>query len=80
MVKFKRFGYCAINLVLCLNRSTSEYLRAFQLHCYSYGIPTHCLSDMGSQLISGSNMKSYINDYETSFYFEPNNIKPLTFQ
>ena len=71
----------AINLKLCHDLTTDEFLRAFQLHCYEYGVPSHCISDLGSQLVAGSNcIASFLNDYESSLYFQENNINPIKFE
>ena len=71
----------AINLKLCMDLTTEEFLRAFQLHCFEYGIPTHCISDLGSQLVAGSNViTSFLNDYESTLYLQENNISPIKFE
>ena len=41
----------AINLKLCLDMTVGNFLRAFQLHIFEFGIPEICLSDMGSQIV-----------------------------
>ena len=69
----------AINLKICQDLSMKEFLRSFQIHTFEYGVPQHCISDLGSQLSAGFNlMKDFINDPETLSYFEVNNVKPLS--
>ena len=71
----------AINLKLCNDLSTAEFLRAFQLHTFEYGIPQFCVSDLGSQLVAASNViTDFINDPDTLLYFEENGVKPLKFE
>ena len=44
-------------------------------------MPQPCISDLGSQFTAGFNLLTdWLNDPETSAYFERNNIKPLSFQ
>ena len=71
----------AINLKLCMDLTTEEFLRSFQLHCNEYGIPTHCVSDLGSQLVAGSNtITSFLNDHESILYLQENNIMSVKFE
>ena len=71
----------AINLKVCDNLSVKEFLRAFQLHCFEFGIPEICVSDLGTQLVAGANiMQSFLSDHETRLYFEENNVRPIQFQ
>ena len=71
----------AINLKICRSLGLADFLRAFQLHCFEYGIPQLCVSDLGSQLVAGANtISSFINDPQTNQYFEENGITPLSFQ
>ena len=70
----------AVNLKICQNLSMKEFLRAFQIHCFEYGVPQLCISDLGSQLSAVVNfLRDYLNDHEVQIYFESNNIKPLKF-
>ncbi|XP_068224198.1 uncharacterized protein, partial [Palaemon carinicauda] len=71
----------AINLKICFDLSTVEFLRAFQIHTYEYGIPELCLSDLGSSLVAGANiMTDFLRDSDTQAYFEENNVKSPTFE
>ena len=57
-----------------------EFLRDFQIHCFEYGVPQLCISDLGSQLSAGVNLlRNYLNDHEVQIYSKSNNIKPLEF-
>ena len=70
----------AINLKICRSLDVPDFLRAFQMHCFEYGIPQLCISDLGTQLVAGANIiSSFIADPETQLYFEENNVKPLSF-
>ncbi|XP_066947446.1 uncharacterized protein [Macrobrachium rosenbergii] len=70
----------AINLKICSNLSVVEFLRAFQLHCFEFGIPSFCISDLGTQLTAGANIISdFFKDHETRKYFDENNVQPLSF-
>ena len=71
----------AINLIICKDYSLKEFLRAFQIHTFQWGLPQYVISDLGSQLVSGSNVISqFLNDPETFHYFKSNNIKPFKFE
>ena len=71
----------AINLKICSDLTVKEFLRAFQLHCFDFGIPQLCISDLGTQLTAGANIiKNFLSDHQTQLYFEENNVRPLTFQ
>ena len=71
----------AVNLKICHDLSLKEFLRAFQMHTFEYGVPQLCISDLGSQFTAGFNLLTdWVNDPETSAYFESNNVKPLSFQ
>ena len=37
----------AINLKVCSDMSVENFLRAFQLHIYNFGLPERCYSDSG---------------------------------
>ena len=70
----------AVNLVLCEDASAGEFLRAFQLHTYMYGIPSFCMSDLGSNLTAGSKIiQDYLSEAETHAFFEENGISTVTF-
>ena len=71
----------AVNLKICRSLNVPDFLRAFQLHVFEYGIPQLCISDLGSQLVAGSNIiSSFLSDPETQLYFEEKNVKPISFQ
>ena len=71
----------AINLKICKSLNVSDFLRAFSLHCFEFGIPQLCVSDLGSQIVAGANtISSFINDPSSQLYFEEKGIKPLTFE
>ena len=70
----------AVNLVICMDLSVKEFLRAFQMHSFQFGIPEYCISDLGSQIVSGANIiQDYLKDHETVSYFERNGVQSLKF-
>ena len=71
----------AVNLVVCEDASTSEFLRGYQLHSYTYGLPQVQTTDLGSNLFAGSKIISnFLNDAETHAFFKENGIKPVKFE
>ena len=69
----------AINLEVCLDLSVSEFLRGFQIHCFKYGVPSACTSDLGSQLTAGANiLKSLLGDSESRLYLEAFGIEEFS--
>ena len=71
----------AVNLKICLDLSTNEFLRGFQMHIFEHGIPQKCFSDLGSQLVAGGNIiKDNLKDPETQNYFLENNVVPISFE
>ena len=70
----------AVNLKLCVDQSTDEFLRSFQLHCFDFGIPENCTSDLGSQIVAGANiLKTYFSDADTQNYLNEKGIKHFKF-
>ena len=70
----------AVNLLVCKDLSVDEFLRAFQLHCFQFGLPEYCISDLGSQLVSAANViTDYLKDHQTQAYFEQNGVKSIRF-
>ena len=71
----------ATNLKVCSNLSTEEFLRAFQLHSFEYGIPQYCISDQGTQIVAaGNKIQSFLSDFETQKYFQESGVKSLKFE
>ena len=71
----------AINLKLCRSLNVSDFLRAFSLHCFEFGIPELCISDLGTQLVAGANIiTTFLDDPHTQLYFEEKGVKPISFQ
>ena len=61
----------AVNLKICWDLRTKEFLRALQLHCLQYGVPQLCLSDLGSSFVAGANIvRDLLKDADTQKYFE----------
>ena len=70
----------AINLKLCLDLSVDNFVRAFQLHVFDHGFPSVCLSDLGSQLVAGTDrIAECIKDPYTQRYLSENNIHSTAF-
>ena len=71
----------AVNLVICQDLTVKEFLRAFQIHSFQFGIPEYCISDLRTQLVSASNIiLDHIKDHETQSYFDRNGVQPLKFE
>lgn len=71
----------AINLMVCVNADTSEFLRAMQLQVYEYGMFTECRADLGSQITAGFNLlRSFFSDSETKAYFHEKGIKCIVME
>ncbi|XP_068209187.1 uncharacterized protein [Palaemon carinicauda] len=61
----------AINLKVCLNMTSGEFIRALQLHSFEYGVPELSLSDLASSLVAGANIiTDFLYDPETPKFFE----------
>ncbi len=70
----------AINLKVCLDLTNSNFLKAFQLHTFEFGLPELILSDLGSQIVACSNIiMDFIKDPETQLYFQETGVKSPTF-
>ena len=70
----------SINLKLCIDLTTEEFLRAFQLHVFEYGLPSIVLSDLGSSLVSGADIiTNFLKDPVTCTYFKENGSKCIEF-
>lgn len=71
----------AVNLKVCLDLTVNEFLRAFQLHCFQYGVPQLCMSDLGTQIVAGGNIiQDFLKDTDTQNYFKEKGMKNLTFE
>ena len=71
----------AVNIQVCNSLSLRDFLRAFQIHIYEYGVPQLFISDLGSQLSAGINViKDIVNDVEVKQFFDFQGVKPITFQ
>ena len=70
----------AINILVCQSLDVKDFLRAVQIHIYSYGIFESCMADSGSQLVAGFNIvRNFLDDSETSDYLNTHNIRKLEF-
>ena len=70
----------AVNLIICNNFSTAEFLRALQIHSFKYGLPSLCFSDLGTQLVAGTEIiATFLNDHETVKYLNESGISKVNF-
>ena len=70
----------AVSMKVCPDLSVREFLLAFQKHCLEFGVPSYCVSDLGTQLVAGANViKSFLDDYESKEYFNSHGIKGISF-
>ena len=70
----------AVNLKVCLDLTTSEFLKALQTHIFEYGVPERVLADLGSSIVSGGNVISgFLNDPTVTSVLDEFNIKPMSF-
>ena len=71
----------ALNLKICDNLSTGEFLRCFELHCFEHGVPSICFSDLGTQITAGANIiKTFLNDYTCQEYLKQKGISNFNFE
>ena len=72
----------AINLEICNDLSANSFLKSLQMHIFKHGLMELCLSDLGSQIVAGSNrIEAYIlNDSEVYKFFKYNNIQGPKFE
>ena len=72
----------AINLKLCFDLSTSEFLKSLQKQIFQLGLPSLILSDSGSQILAGAKkVNKYIFDDQLfQNFLKENNISHINFQ
>ncbi|XP_068226530.1 uncharacterized protein [Palaemon carinicauda] len=71
----------AINLKLCFDMTVPTFLRALQLHIWEYGTPQLCFSDMGSQIVAGTNLISdFLSDPDTVQYLQEHGMRAVEFE
>ena len=64
-----------------MDLSVREFIRAFQMHTFQFGLPEYCISDLGSQLVSAANViKDYLKDHQTQSYFQENGVQSIRFE
>ena len=70
----------AISLKVCESLSASDFLRAFELHNFLWGVPRRVYSDLGSQIVAGGKLISdFLKDEESLKYFEDEGVEPIVF-
>ena len=68
----------AINFKMTEDLSTEEFLRVLQLHSFEFGTPAYCISDMGTQIIAGTNqISTFLNDPETRKYLKEHKVESV---
>ena len=71
----------AINLKICRDLSLNVFLKCFQVHCFEYGLPVYCITDLGSQLVAASNViTDLLRDPASREYVAERNVKCLQFE
>mgnify|MGYP000226994671 CR=1 FL=1 len=71
----------AINVKICADLSTANFLRALQLHVFDHGIPETCYSDLGSSIVRGGEIiTQFFEDVTVKSYLAENGIKSVNFQ
>ena len=70
----------AINFIICADLSVSQFMRAFQLHCFEYGVPEVVHSDLGTQIVAaGNTVSSVVTDPDVLAYCSEQGISPPKF-
>ena len=71
----------AISLKICLSADTEEFLYSMQMHIYEFGLFQHCMSDLGSQIVTGTRIiADFLDDIHCKEFFEQHGSKSLTFE
>ena len=71
----------AINLNVCTDLTTKDFVTALQLHIFEFGVFSLCISDVGSQLVARANLVlTFLSEPETHSFFQENGMKALKFQ
>ncbi len=70
----------AVNLIICDQITTSEFMRALTIHILEYGVPSKVLSDNGTPIVQGmSLLKESLDSVEVKNFLKEQNIEILTF-
>ena len=70
----------AIDLHICLDLSLPNFMRAFQLHVFRYGIAAKCIADAGSQMTAGTEIiLKHLKQPETAQYLSHNGIDTVDY-
>ena len=70
-----------INLKLCLNMTTSEFLKALQQHIYEMGTPSRIMSDLGSSITAGFNViRGILSERDVEKYLVDNGIQAISLE
>ena len=66
---------------ICRDMTVEQFLRAFQLHIFSFGAPGRVYSDLGTNLVAGASaISEYLNDAQTRMFFAEHKMKPTKFE
>ena len=70
----------AVSLQICQSADTREFLRNLQIHINKFGLFSVFFSDLGSQIVAGSNLISnFLDDIECHNYFQASGINRVVF-
>jgi len=70
----------AVNLKVCVDQTVEEFLRSFQLHCFQYGVPALCVSDLGTQLTAGGRIiTDFLDDARVYKYLDDHGVRRTEF-
>lgn len=71
----------AVSLYICFSFDTTEFLRCIQIHIYKHGLFMLCLSDLGSQIVCGTNLiANFIDDVHCYEFFKSQGIETPKFE
>ena len=71
----------AINLQVSVDLGVKEFIRSFQLHCFSFGVPKRVISDQGSQIVAGGDViTKFLSSEDVEGYFQGQGSNIVAFE
>lgn len=71
----------SVNLKVCSDLTVKTFLQSFQMHVFDYGVPSLVLSDLGSQIVAGTNIiTTHLSSVESKIYLAENGISEVKFE
>lgn len=71
----------SVNLKICFDLTVKNFLRAFQMHIFEFGLPSRITSDLGTQLVAGANIiSSHLDSVESRAYLAESGILSVKFE